>query len=209
MKMKMSAQEQKALVALVISTGVVLYVFFMLTGGLRKQVSQLNDQVKSAKDQLRVLELTTANETGLRKQQEDLEKLVKDLRDSLPAEDQEDQVIKLLSDLAGQSQVKIQTIFPHRAAREVKEIKPEKDAKGKPIPVEAQVYKKVLIQIDALSGFHQLGRFISLVETGDRPMQVHTLRISADPKEPKRHHVKLLIESYFATTDDVLAGGAT
>jgi Tfp pilus assembly protein PilO len=205
MKVKFSAQEQRALAALVISTGVVLYVFFMLTGGLRKQVSQLRDQLKSAKDQLRVLEITTSNEASLRKQQQELEDAVADMRKLLPAEDQEDQVIKLLSDLAGQSQVKIQSIFPQRAARDLKELNP-KDGDDK-TPQAPIVYKKVLIQIDALSGFHQLGRFISLVETGDKPMQVHSLRVTSDPKEPKRHHVKLLIESYFATDVDVAAAG--
>src|SRR6185295_17138139 len=144
-----------------------------------------------------------------RTQQQDLQKTVTDLRNLLPGEDQEDQVIKLLSDLAAQSQVKIQSIFPQRAARDLKDAKPAKDASGKPIPVEPVVYKKVMIQIDALTGFHQLGRFISMVETGDRPMQVHSMRISSDPKEPKRHHVKLLIDAYFATKDDVTGGGGS
>jgi Tfp pilus assembly protein PilO len=201
--MKISAQEQRTLAALVVSGGIILYTFFMLTGGLRKQVGQLRDQVKSAKDQLKLLEVVTANEAGLRAQEKELQKSVEELRGLLPGEDEEDQVIKLLSDLAAQSQVKIQSIFPHRAARDLRDLKPAKDASGKPVPQEPVVYKKVLIQVDALSGFHQLGRFISLVETGDKPMQVHSLRISSDPREPKRHLVKLMIESYFATTDDV------
>ena len=62
-----------------------------------------------------------------------------------------------------------------------------------------ELYKEIPIQIDALAGFHQMGMFLSRVESGAQPMQVRMLRISDNPSEPRRHVVKLQLVAYFAS----------
>jgi Tfp pilus assembly protein PilO len=116
----------------------------------------------------------------------------------LPSEEELPAVIESLSDLAGQSQVKIQTIFPQRtdadgAGRKDK----EKERGGGAGLKQPDIYKEVIIQIDALAGFHQLGTFLSRIEQAEKPMRVASLRITQDPKEMKRQRVKLLLQSYF------------
>jgi hypothetical protein len=32
-------------------------------------------------------------------------------------------------------------------------------------------------------------------------MQVSSLKITADPRDARRHHIKLLVQSYFASAD--------
>jgi Tfp pilus assembly protein PilO len=194
MKIRLSPREQRTLL-LVVGLGAVIFWVYssVIVGPLGRERRAVREQVRSARLELKTLEAATANEAALREQQQKLQETVASLRELLPAEEELPAVIELLSDLASQSQVKIQTIFPQR---------PLQDAvggKSKTAP-EPLVYKDILVQIDALAGFHQLGTFLSLVESGEKPMQVSSLKISVDPRDSRRHHIKLLVQSYFAAS---------
>jgi Tfp pilus assembly protein PilO len=120
------------------------------------------------------------------------------MRALLPAKEEVADVIQDLSTLAAQANVKIETIFPQQ--RPPSELDPK--SKGSPpTPTGPAVYEKIMVQIDALAGYHHLGSFLNLVESGPRPMRVSSLRIAGNPREPKRHFIKLLIQAYFATSD--------
>ncbi|MEE8536788.1 MAG: type 4a pilus biogenesis protein PilO [Acidobacteriota bacterium] len=171
----------------------ILWVYTSLIAGpLLREVRGLGQRVRDARQELRVLEAATANEAALREQHRQLQEDVTALRDLLPDEEELPQLIELLSNLASQSQVKIQTIFPQRPS-EGSATDQDPDADLGPT-----VYKDVLIQIDAITGFHQLGVFLSLVEARDVPMQVSFLRISSHPREIRRVKVKLLMHAFFA-----------
>lgn len=180
--------------------GVALLILWVyatyIVGPLSKEVKALGDRVRTEREQLKGLEAVTANEESLRQQHQQLRDTVTSLRNLLPPEEELSSVIERLSDLANQSQVKIQTIFPQRELGD--DLAVTRATTGSQPLV---VYKTIPIQIDALAGYHQLGTFLNLVELGDKPMRVAGLRVSANPKEPKRHLVKLLILSYFATQD--------
>ena len=62
------------------------------------------------------------------------------------------------------------------------------------------MYEEVLIQVEALAGYHRLGAFLSAMESGDKLVRVSSLHMVGNPKEPKHHHVKLLLRAYFATS---------
>ena len=130
-----------------------------------------------------------ANEPALRAQHGQWNEKVKSFRLLLPPREEESVVLERLSNLARQIQVKVQAIFPQRAA-----------GKGPAVPSHPVVYEDVLIHIDATAGYHQLGTFISLLEAEEHPMRVSSLRIVANPKESKRHTITLLIRAYFSTS---------
>ena len=206
MKGRLSAREQRLLLLIVVVAVGILWTYAaLLIGPLAREAARIDQQVRSARDDLRILEVVTVNEAALREQHRQVQETVASLRKLLPAPEELPQVIELLSDLASRSQVKIQTIFPQRAP----------DAPGQsPVPPEQAkampaVSKEVLIQVDALAGFHQLGAFLSLVETGDKPMQVSSLQMVRDPKEPRRLQVKLVFQAYFASTPEAVASGGT
>jgi Tfp pilus assembly protein PilO len=191
MTAKMSVREQRTVLMVGVLAVIVLWVYVVyIIGPLRREAGELGANIRDAKQKLGQLEAAATSEPQLRAQVTQLEESVNALRRNMPAEEELPEIIEMLSDMASQSQVKIQTIFPQRPTETFD------PKKGIPEP---SVYKDVTIQIDALSGFHQLGTFLSLVESGDKPMRIASLRISTDPKETKRHHVKLLIQSYFAT----------
>ena len=140
------------------------------------------------------------NEPTLRAQYGQWDEKVTSLRALLPPREEESVVLERLSNLARQTQVKIQAMFPQRSADGTAGSGKSGADKGPPAPAQPVVYEDVLIQIDAAAGYHQLGTFISLVEAEERPMRVSSLRIVANPREFKRHSIKLLIRAYFSTS---------
>lgn len=204
MKVRLSAREQRILLVVVaLAVGILWTYAALIIGPLTRETARLDRQVRAAREELRVLEVATMNETLLREQHQQLQETVASLRKLLPAEEELPQVIELLTDLAGRSQVKIQTIFPQRGP-EAPGQSPAPSGQGPPMP---EVSKEVFIEVDAVAGFHQLGTFLSLIETGDKPMQVSSLELAADPKEPRRLQVKLVLQAYFAMTADAAGGG--
>lgn len=170
-----------------------LYTAFIITP-LMQEASNAGQQVRTAREELAMLERATANEAMLRQQHREAEGTVQSLRQLLPPEHELPAAIEFLSDLASQSNVKIQTIFPQR--REEQGASPTSDA-GR-----GEIYRGISIQIEALAGYHQVGTFVSLVESSKRPMRLLSLRISSNPKDLRWHSVTLLIAAYFAITEE-------
>ena len=198
MKLGLSGREQRTLLIGGVLAIIVLWVYgAYIMGPLRKEAAELGEQVRLAREQLRALEAVTANEAAVQTQHRQVSDTVKSLRSLLPAEEELPSIIELLSDLASQSQVKIQTIFPQRQALPAGGPS-ENSATMNGTTAEPLVYKDIIIQIDALGGYHDLGMFLSLIESGKKPMEVSSLQMSADSKDPRRHIIKLLIRSYFA-----------
>ena len=199
---KFSPREQRALAAilLVCGTGIYVYVAF-LVGPLWRKTMELGQQVQTSHEELLALKTATANESAIREQYQSLQKSVGSLRGFLPPEKELPAVIEALSDMARQTNVKIQTIFPQRSLADQSSAASGKKTAAIPEPV---VYRQVPIQIDAQSGYHQLGVFLSLVEAEPRPMELRSLRVATDPRDPKRHTIKLVINAYFAADGGAL-----
>lgn len=171
---------------------------------LRRAAAESSQKVVVAAEQLRLLEAATRNDAVLREQYGQVEQSVLSWRKRLPDERELASVIEVLSDLANQAQVKIQTISPQRPADKpegARSAQSEQAAASK-----ATVYKEVLIQIDAMAGYHQIGSFLALVESENRPLRIASLRISVNTKEFRRHHMKLVIRSYFSVDEGAGSG---
>jgi Tfp pilus assembly protein PilO len=196
MKAGHSSRDQRILL-LILALGLLigwLYVVYIITP-LSRESGKLGRDVRSAREKVRLLEVAITSEASLQEQYRQSSQAVALLRSRLPSEEELPAIIERLSALASQSQVKIQTMFPQRPVGP-----PEMPSTPGAGGLEPAVYKEIPIQIDALAGFHQLGDFLSLAESGEWPMRVASLRISANAKEPKRHNIKLLLSAYFATT---------
>lgn len=195
--MVFSKREQRTVLLVgVLALGILwLYTASIITP-LMREASTLGQQVRSAREELRAMERATANEVMLRQQHRNVERAVLSLRELLPSDEELPTSIEFLSELARQSNLKIQAIFPQR--REDSEPAPSTPA------ADVSAYTEVPIQIDALAGYHQLGSFISLIESSQRPMRLSSLRVSSNPKEPRWHLVKLVIDVYFATTETTI-----
>ncbi len=205
MKLGSGGPREQRTIALVVVLGIgILWVYFnYVVAPLGRSSSSLASELRKAREQLKSLENATSNETTLRTQYEEVNQSVASLRKLMPMETELPSVIESLSDLAGQSQLKIQTIFPLKGLESQVDLALVNSGR----PSESAVYKEVLIQIDALAGFHQLGTFLSLVEADQKPMRLASLRISQSPKESKRQTVKLMIKAYFSTAAGAASSG--
>ena len=192
MKTALSSREQRAMF-LVVGSGVIILWFYaiFLIGPLMREAGALREQMRSARDQLKTLQLTTSNETMLQEQSRQLDQSVMALRRLLPDEEELSSVIERLSDLASRAKVKIVTISPRLAEGS------KADAKGG--EAASPYYKAIPIQIDAEAGYHQLGSFLGWVESDSKPMRIFSLKIAGDAKEPTHHRIKLVILAYFAS----------
>ena len=216
MKTTLTAREQQTLLIGGLLGVLVLWLYgAYIISPLMRETGKLGQDVVDARQTLQGLERATANETALREQHRQLSQAVTSLRSLLPAEKELAAVIEHLSALAAEADVKIQTITPQRSTDEPGAAPAAKGgASSKPGASTAthafpetpmpQVYTDTLIQIDASAGFHQLGTFLSLVESSEQPMGVASLRITTDASGRKRPQIKLIIRSYFATEEGTL-----
>ena len=213
MKVTLTAREQRTLVVGGLLAVIVLYVYTVyIVGPLVQEGAQLGQQVRSAQDQLRTLEIATANAAALQAQYQRVGEAVTAMKRVMPSEKELPAVIELLSDLANQADVKIQTISPIRplpakeegaGAKAGSALKFSAGQKAPPMPA---IFKDILIQIDALAGYHQFGTFLSLVEIRDQPMQLSSLKISTDPAVAAPPQIKLVLHAFFASEGE--HGGA-
>jgi len=171
-----------------------VYVTFLLRP-LLNQAGMLSARVRTAREQVNMLERVVANDSLIRQQHRELQQMVATLRGTLPPEEELPSVIEVLSDLASKSQVKIQTIFPQRTFGDVKG-----DTSKSTSEAGRTAFVTVPIEIDALAGYHELGVFLNLIEgSNSPPVEVASLRLSANPRDLRRHNMKIIVIAYFST----------
>lgn len=195
MKPLSSVQRMLAGLAVAGLLGSYVYYAYMLTP-LLKQASQLKQEIGDSRRQLQFVRQVIAQGPQLKREQAKLEDEVKRLRQMLPSVEAMPAVIERLSDLARQTGVKIQTILPERTAGSSTAEAPSVPAK--PAAKTVELYRSVPIQIDALAGFYQMENFLARLESDQQPMRLQSLRISENPKELRRHTIKLMITGYFS-----------
>jgi len=100
----------------------------------------------------------------------------------LPVEAEVPSLLEMLSAMARDANVRIAGITPVMG----------KETEGQ----KGRIYQEMPIQLNARSGFHELGHFIASVEASDRFMKVVDIEIKADRASPKRHVVDLVLLTY-------------
>ena len=199
---RMSKREQRLLVFVGGLAILITWVYAVyIVKPLKREADDLGRQIHAAREQLRLLEIAVSSEAAVEEKSRRLEASVQSLRGSLTPEAELPSVIGLLTELASQTQVKVQAIFPQRPAEQMEPRAPDAGQGSMSTSLPAVYYKEIPIQLDALAGYHQLGTFLNLVETADKPMRLLSLRISPNPKEPRWHRVKLLVQSYVAVPE--------
>jgi len=191
--MKLSPREQRVILMVTMLGGVILWVYVRyILAPLTREAADVDRQTQAARQQLKALQVTTANETMLQEQSRQLDQSVITLRRLLPSEQELSSVIERLSGFASAAGVRIVTISP----RPTEDQRPN-EAKQ---PADASPYYKAIpIHIDAEAGYHQLGDFLNLMESERAPLRVFSLKISGNANEVRRHRIKLVIRAYFAT----------
>lgn len=160
-----------------------LYVFFL------PQINRLTDLLAAAGTaaaDLTSAESDIARMGEFKKTIDDYRNKVEIYEKSLPAEEEIPSLLESLSRMAGTSNIQIVGITPVTAP-----------AKDKPPPRgKAAAYKEIPINISAKSGYHDLGRFLSDLESADRFMKVVDIDIKSNRATPAKHDVELVVCTY-------------
>jgi type IV pilus assembly protein PilO len=169
---------------LAIAVGVVLLVLFLAYFNfiLRPQVAQVSSLVakmNSSRLDLKRAEVTISEIPKYRKDIALYEDKVTRYEKMLPAEREIPSLLENLSDMAKGSNVKIIGITPSVTAGE----------KG-------AIYQELPILINARSGFHELGRFLTSLEYSERFIKIADIDIKMNSSNPKKHDVDLLLLTY-------------
>jgi Tfp pilus assembly protein PilO len=93
--------------------------------------------------------------------------------------------------MAKDSDIKIVGIVPV-----LSKLKDDKSVK------KGQTYQEIPILITAKSGYHQIGHFLSSLESADRFMKVTDINIKANKLSPKNHDVELIICTYILLAEN-------
>lgn len=102
----------------------------------------------------------------------------------LPVETEIPSLLEDLSNMAKSSNIKIVGITP--VTKFLGEEKIGKD----------QIYREMPISINAKSGYHELGQFLSNLENADRFMKVTGIDIRSNKASPRRHDVELVVSTF-------------
>ena len=193
-------REQQVLLGIIVAVVAAVVVYYMyLVRPLLAKVVDLERNIHLEEQKLQHVEQLVAQEPKLRTEHQELSKAMQALRDAMPPEQELASVIEHLSGLASTAGVKIQTIFPQRSLENLKVVANLNDPAA--AAAEPKLYKDIPIQIEALTGFHQLGAFLGEVERGKQPMQLKSLRITENFRESRRHTVEMIVVAYFAVSN--------
>jgi len=198
MRLTKEHQQLAGLFALVAGIGWVYYAVVFMP--LFRGVAQTARETAATGTQLHQIRELLAQEPQLRQEQAQLTQALDALRPALPKEEDLPATIQALSEAASQSGVRIQTIVPQRSVETFRPAAPAAKKTGTPAaPPSPPLYRQIPIQIDAAAGFHQLGAFVTRMESGPQALRVSTLRVTSEKaKELRRHQITLTVLGSFS-----------
>ncbi len=192
MAIKLAPRQQKTVLVIaglgVVTAGIYLGLIML---PMWNQYTNFSSQITQARQQLGILQAVTVREPQLHQQHRDLLQSVRSWRERLPRAGETSSVIEHISEFAAQAGVKVLSIVPLTDASAP--VAASKPASAKP------PYYTVPIQMEAMAGYHQLGRFVDLIEGTSTPMQIVSLRVAGNLKDSARHRVRLMIQAYVAS----------
>ena len=169
------------LAGLLVILAIVIYVSFIFKPQLARvleavsEAGSLGADLKQAESNIKNIPIFKKNIAAYEEKVDRYEKM-------LPAEQEIPSLLENLSNMAKSSNIKIVGIIPVVG----------KDEK----PKKALVYQEIPILINAKSGYHELGKFLSSMENSDRFMKVADIQIRSNVQSPKKHDVELLVLTY-------------
>lgn len=169
------------LIGLVSIFAVIVYFSFILIPQVERvfeavgQASKIGADLKEAQHNIDNIPKFKTNIAAYEEKIDRYEKM-------LPTEQEIPALLESLSGMARNSNIKIVGIMPVIT----KEDKTKK----------AFVYQEKPILVNAKSGYHELGKFMSNMENADRFMKVSDIQIKTSSQSPSKHDVELTVLTY-------------
>jgi Tfp pilus assembly protein PilO len=165
-----------AIVAIVLDFGLILRWQIVSLGRAFSEGKKLRTDIVSTRDASKMSGTNKARLEELRHQEDNLRKMIVGVQD-LPS------VLESVSKSAEISGVRILRIQPVGDSK----------ASSEAIPIPGDL-KRQRITISARSGFHQLGRFVALLEGASVFMDIKNVEIQGDDQEFNKQVVTIVLE---------------
>jgi len=153
-------------------------------------LSRISAEAKALSDRISVTTDRVKSIDRLSKKLEGLREELNGYSRGLPDQKEITEFLEDLSAIAKTSDVKILSITPSGL---------EAAEKGKS---EKVYYREMPIMITAKSGYHQLGRFVSNLEKGERFVTIEDLEIRYNKATPRKHTVEMGLKTYVSVEDE-------
>lgn len=167
-----------ALLGIIVS---VLYIYFIFIPQFTKDLGLVGRAIKM-RGELKYAKTLIAEKEDFKKKVAEYNEKIDLYEKKLPAQQEVPSLLENLSKMAMNANINIIGITPVA-------LKLSREKKG-------QVYREIPILITAKSGYHELGRFLSNLENGDRFMKVVDISIKTNTSAPKKHDVELMVYTY-------------
>jgi type IV pilus assembly protein PilO len=174
-------QQMLILLLILVVAGALSYLNFLL----RPQIVGLmtnNSKIHKLEADVKNIECDAAKIGKLKNEIGKSKDKIDKCENMLPVEQEIPSLLENLSSMAKASGIKIVAITPAI----VREEKAEKD----------RIYQEIPIMINARSGYHELGRFLSGLENSNRFMKVADINIKSNGTNQRQHDVELRILTY-------------
>ncbi len=166
-------------------TASLIFIFFLLMP-MYRSIGSNREAAAEMSNEINIMQRNIARLDDVKRERDDLEQRWTTLNQNLPREGDVPDFIEELSDIANKFNLRIISINasssrPTRVTGENEEV----------------LYRSLPIRIDAKSGFHELGHFLSELESRDRIISTESLRISEERRIPGVHMIDLELRTYF------------
>ena len=175
-----NAREKYLLIAFF---GVFLFVvdYYVWLAPVFKVYGEVAPKIPPLKEELKALQDDEKNKDAIRQKSEDAKRELAEKDRLFVAPDETPALLENLSKQAQRAGVKITSLEPS-------DVPPVRGAKSS--------YSLLPIQVKAAAGTHELGAFLSNLETGGTFFQIEELRIASNPANERKHTVELSMEAY-------------
>lgn len=154
--------------------------YFVLIQPVTKIFSEVSPKVAPLKEELKSLKEDNKNKEAIQKKWEEAKKDLGEKEKFFISPDETPALLENLSKEALRSGVKITSLEPSDAVR----------GSGK------SVYTPLPLEVKAAAGTHELGTFLSRLETGGTLFKVKDLKISSNPLNERKQTVELSMEAF-------------
>jgi type IV pilus assembly protein PilO len=145
-----------------------------------KAITQTAPALSSLEIDLQGLREDKKNADVIKGRYQQYEEELANLEKGLEAANQIPVLLENLSQMASSSGVRITSLTPVESGQSGS----------------AKLYSAQPIEMKATAGAHELGNFLSVLETGPTVFKIRNLSISPNPLNPKKHLIEVKMETY-------------
>jgi len=160
--------------------------FFLFLNPITSKLVDLSRKLSKLQSDLAIADLAIGSMPKLEKEVGELKNRTISYSNRLPKEEEFPALLESLSTMAQNTDVKITKIVPI------------KDTEAAPVEKASPpgIYQEKGILINAQCGYHQLGMFISELESAERFMEIFDITIESVKMMPRRHNVQLIVKTF-------------